>query len=119
MSYLDKIAISMTKQDSVKFFNDFTREHKDSYLLKNSFELLQYPEYNIFYWKNIQCNDNKDMLWIQDYLRDLDEKGSPIAVSRIGEDPTDCEEWYNDAGEQIWAEKLQICRQFAFELESA
>ena len=44
MGYYNDVAIGMSKNDGVKFLNDYAMEVSDSGLLQKGFELMQYPD---------------------------------------------------------------------------
>ena len=104
MGYYNDVAIGMSKNDGVKFLNDYAMEVSDSSLLQKGFELMQYPDSLVFFWRDVKWpDDDKDVRWIQNFLNALNDEGKPVAFIRIGEDLTDNEEWFcNDDDEILW-----------------
>ena len=104
MGYYNDVAIGMSKNDGVKFLNNYAMEVSDSRLLEKAFELKQYPDCLVFFWKGVKwSDDDKEVHWIQNFLNTLNDEDKPVAFIRIGENTSDNEEWFcNDDDDILW-----------------
>ena len=74
MGYYSNVAIGMSKDDGVKFLNDFAINVSDSTLLDRGFLLSQYPNFLVFQWNDVKWYDDyRDVSWIYKYLNTLEE----------------------------------------------
>ena len=115
MGYYNDVAIGMSKTDGVKFLSDYAMEVSNSGLLQKRFELMQYPECLVFFWKDVKWSVyDEEACWVQSFLNKLNDEGKPVAFIRVGEDMTDNEEWFCNDDDEILCNCFNLNRSISF-----
>ena len=100
MSNLSSIALGLTPSDTVDFLNVLARCTRESETFNQPFGLRQYDSCIVLEFNNVEWSlDNRDAMFLMQYLELLHSIGHPAAYLQISGD--NYHEWACNGGETI------------------